>query len=245
MKTIGLASLQHRFQSPRLWWQGLIVASSVLILSTTASAAKAATFTVEFTGTVNSLVKIATPRFGGPVETNETALTTRNTSRLVQLADRITGNYIFDDVTREILSSRFRFVSAGSGVSLDPSEADPSDIVFVPINNLFVGSSSQADSTSAQYFQRFAGPMTTSEKGNAFSLVAAQTFSYQEGGSELGASVNIQTRFFGTIDQLNVVEPDPTAVPEPTTALGVLLVSGLGLALSRRQSARATVSMMK
>ncbi len=209
---------------------GWAVIFSTLVIST--QAAKAAIFTVQFSGQVDSLVtERGNDRFGPPFQEEVESLLTENTNRNITDADLLTGQYRFDDVSGEVVSAQLRFIAPGSALSSDLSEPSVSDLLFAPVppppntpDFPKVSSSSRADRSSTVYELRRVTADTFN--GNRFSLSADQTFLYLEGFSQRGGSYR-NTYVRGSISSLKVLEdPDttPTSVPEPAVGLGGLLL---------------------
>lgn len=244
-------SLLSNFWGDRLWQKGLTVAGTTLLMMATATAAEAATFTVNFSGFVDALTAVSGGSPGNPpTPTEPDALTLFNTGTPVTTQDAIVGSYVFEDTTNELLGARFRFVSPDSGESLDPSEAAASDIVFESLPDLdadFLNNTgtqrrttSSANDSSATYQRNVS---VIQEVGGRFSSLSvdAQSFEYREGGSFLGGP-NGFDGIVGTINLFERVdsdEPDPSdpdvaSVPEPTAILGLLAIAGMGVSLTRR-----------
>ena len=226
---------------------GWAVILSTLAIST--QAAKAAIFTVQFSGQVDSLVQEGgNDRFGPPSQEAVESLSTENTNRSVTDADLLAGQYQFDDVSGEVVSAQLRFIAPGSALSSDLSEPSVSDLLFASVppppntpDFPKVSSTSRADRSSTLYELRRVTADTF--QGNRFSLSADQTFSYLEGFSQRGGSYR-NTYVRGSISSLKVLEDidtTPTSVPEPAVSLGgllLLIVSGYFL---RDRTASAAV----
>jgi hypothetical protein len=239
----------------------IMIVGGALLLSAIASTAEAAIFTVKFAGVVDRIyLEVGTrysPSFFGTVPER----VTKNTGKLVKLADLLTGQYVFDDTTSEILEAQLRFVSPNAGTSLDPAESDPANIFFKPIVPApqpsigppifpIIGSTSQADQSSAKYELSYLG--ADNDAYSNFSLLENRTFSYFEGAGRRGGSYG-RNYISGTINQIAVTEntptvptdpnpptnPRPTDVPEPTDAFGLLLLAGLGCSLRRQPQRQA------
>ena len=210
-----------------LWLKGLVAVGSTLIVGTIPNAVEAASFTVEFAGSVNSLSGFSgvqagedVSQIGGPLD----SVTTRNTRTPITNQDRIVGQYTFEDTTGNLLGSRFRFVAPTSEISLDPSVSDPSDIVFEPLpdldptsfeNPVFRRTTASADVSSANYNRTVSDGRNLREFSNIFS-VDEQSFAYTERGSALGDGGYL-AETTGTIDFFSlVIDSEPETPTEPS-----------------------------
>ena len=221
-------------------------------MATSATVAEAATFTVNYSGSVDRLARAPVSRNPGapPTAPDEVdSLTTLNTSAAITIQDTLVGSYTFEDTTNELLSSRFRFVSPGSDVSLNPFDVDSSDITFEPLPDFSTTSvfgisqretTANAEEDAASYRRAVFSAQQIAGTTNSFS-VNSQRFSYNEffssqaqggGGDFISATINEFSLVEGGPDPS---DPDMASVPEPSTAVGLLVLASLGLATSRRE----------
>lgn len=237
--------------------KGLLSASSVLLLSAIATPSQAATFTVEFSGPLNSLITTmsSTSSIGQPPFTQQTDFG--------EGERRVEGQYTFDDTTSELLSASYSYVTADIG-AVTPNEFTPSpfssfqegiDAVGFPD---FTVTNSSADETFATFTRT---DYSSSASSSTTFSVDSQDFSAASTIS--GPGQFDTTTYLGSIDTFGLisdmtptepVEPmepmepsmpttpmvpspggDPASVPEPATAAGFLVLIGLGASLRRRE----------
>ncbi|MEO1395572.1 MAG: hypothetical protein AAFV90_21945 [Cyanobacteria bacterium J06634_5] len=222
-----LALLRIKRQSTSL----LIAGSAITLLTTTA--ATAATFKVNYSGSVTAQNEY----FAGPFEF--LFITPEEAEELTALRPpeedtKIEGTYTFDDLTNEVTSAQFQLITPTQTTTeaFLPAEpvSDPEKIQDLINQDNFRTTFSTASATAASYREDIEG--FTSFEGSSVS-VDSQNFSYSTFFSGLGIG-NAESRTIGTIDSFaleNSEHPEEaTTVPEPKALLGILLLARACLA---------------
>lgn len=210
----------------RMWQQGALVSSIALALSAIATHANAATFTVNYSGALETVDDIVSG-----FNTDDMVTTTLR-------EDPIEGTYRFDDTTNQLLSSRFRIGNSASGFeeTYIPGELEK---LMPEVGFPIISTSADADENSASYsIDIQTGPFDSVSSSFSVSQDAFRYYIFSSGGSRGNGNAS---DYRGKISQFTItsdVTPPAASVPEPATLLGLLTVTGLGL--TRKQTHRQT-----
>ena len=198
-----------------------VTLSGALVLSAAATRVEAATFRVDYKGTLDSISLIT----DDGENSQETPL------ELPSQPTSIVGNYTGEDTSGKLLSSRFKFLANNGDVI--------KDVTFTPgpptygANNNYGG----------PYAEVGEGYMTYLEDLDSPNGVGTQKLRIEGGFSYLtllpDSSGQIEfLDYEGTLNELTTMFiKDPTSVPEPASVLGMLvLAGGAGISLQRRKS---------